>query len=212
MPASAAVAPSPAAGQLQASAPSPVAGQRALLDETFATRPLGWPNDPASTAWLDTRGFHLEPRVASQHVATVAPVGATLTDVSVTGLFRKLGGPVGGGYGLILRAQGGPLDGINQGGRYYVFEIGDRGEIGAWRREEDHWVDLVPWTSSSAVIPGASENRLVVAATGSRFTFSVNDTQVAQVTDATLTSGAVGVYTGGDGNQVLLERFTVAGL
>src|SRR5205814_1281094 len=82
--------------------------------------------------------------VAAQHVAIAAPIGASIADVALTALFRKSGGPPGGGYGLILRAQRpGELDGSNQGGRYYVFEVGDRGQVGAWRREEDHWVDLL---------------------------------------------------------------------
>ena len=51
---------------------------------------------------------------------------------------------------------------------------------------------------------------LEVRAAGPQFTFSVNDAPVAEFSDATLPSGAVGVFTGGDGNQVVLERFTVA--
>jgi hypothetical protein len=196
----------------QGPAPSPTAALRTLLDESFTTGAPGWPNAATSSAWWDSVGYHLEPRLAGKHVAIAAPASSALGDVEVAGVFRKSGGPPGGGYGLILRAQGGPLDGINQGGRYYVFEAGDRGELGAWRREENKWVELVPWTGSSAVHTGDSENRLAVRAAGSQFTFSVNDTPVAQITDDTLPSGVVGVFTGGDGNQVLLERFTLAAL
>jgi hypothetical protein len=185
---------------------------RTVLDEGFTTGAPGWPNAATSSAWWDSLGYHLEPRVAGQHVAIVAPGGAAFGDVVVTGLFHKSSGPAGGGYGLILRAQGGPLNGTYQGGRYYVFEVGDRGDVGAWRREENSWVDLVPWTHSSAVHPGDASNRLDVRATGSRFAFSVNDTAVAQVTDDSLATGAVGVFTGGDGNEVVLERFTVSAL
>ena len=183
---------------------------RTLLDEGFTTAAPGWPNEPTSSAWWDSLGYHLEPRAAGQHVAIVAPGAAALGDVAVTGLFHKSGGPAGGGYGLILRARDGSLNGTSQGGRYYVFEVGDRGEVGAWRREEDRWVDLLPWTHSEAVLPGGASNRLDVRATGSQFAFSVNDTPVAQLTDDSLPTGAVGVFAGGDGNQVVLERFTVA--
>jgi hypothetical protein len=68
---------------------------------------------------------------------------------------------------------------------------------------------LQDWTPSPAVQPGAAENRVEVQARGVQFTFIVNGVQVAQITDATLSSGAVGVFAGGDGNQVLLERFEV---
>jgi hypothetical protein len=180
-----------------------------LLDETFASGADGWPNAATSSAFWDASGYHLVPRVAAQFVAITTPKGQQVANGSVSGLFRKVAGPTGGGYGLILRAQG-PLDGSDQGGRYYVFEVGDKGEVGAWRREQNQWVDLMPWQASSAVNAGVAENQLEVDAEGSRFTFSVNGTLVTQVTDDTLASGAVGVFTGGDGNQVLLERFTVA--
>ncbi len=180
-----------------------------VLDETFASGADGWPNAATASAFWDTSGYHLVPRIAAQFVAITAPSSSALSDGLVTGQFRKIAGPVGGGYGLILRAQA-PLDGADQGGRYYVFEVGDKGEVGAWRREQDQWIDLMPWQASGAVNAGDAENRLQVRAAGAQFTFSVNDSQVVQVSDATLTSGAVGVFTGGDGNQVVLERFTVA--
>ena len=188
---------------------APATSPAPSVDESFASGAAGWPDAATSSAFWDTSGYHLVPRNAGQYVAITAPSVQTLTNGAVSGLFRKLAGPVGGGYGLILRAQS-PLDGSNQGGRYYVFEVGDRGEVGAWRREQSQWIDLLPWQSNEAVRPGIAENRLEVRANGPQFTFSVNDTPVAQVSDATLPSGAVGVFTGGDGNQVLLERFTVA--
>ena len=47
--------------------------------------------------------------------AVRAPVSGSFRDVRVSGEFRKLGGPPGGGYGLILRDQSpAPLDGITQ--------------------------------------------------------------------------------------------------
>jgi hypothetical protein len=202
----------PTSAQQATAVPSaPVAastGTGTLLDEGFTAGAPGWPNAATSSAWWDSLGYHLEPRASGQHVAIVAPGGAAYGDVEVAGLFHKSGGPAGGGYGLILRAQS-QLDGTSQGGRYYVFELGDRGEVGAWRREEDRWVDLLPWTQSTAVFPGNASNRLDVRATGSQFAFKVNDISVAQVTDDSLTTGGVGVFAGGDGNQVVLERFTV---
>src|SRR5438874_4941159 len=188
-----------------------VATSRTLLDEGFSTGAPGWPNAATTSAWWDSLGYHLEPRLAGQHVAIVAPGNPPPANIEVTGLFHKSGGPNGGGYGLILRAQG-PLDGNNQGGRYYVFEVGDRGEVGAWRRDNDRWVDLVPWTKSAAVFAGGAANRFDVRATGSQFTFSVHDIPVAQVTDDTLAACAIGVFAGVHGTHVQVDRFTVTGL
>ncbi len=135
----------------------------------------------------------------------------TLTDGVVTASFRKVGGPPGGGYGIIVRDAGpGPRDGINQRGRYYVLEVGDRGEFGIWRREDDRWVDIIPWTRSGAVRPGGEPNRLSVAAAGTRLVFAVNGAQIAEVTDAAITQGGVGLFAGGDLNDVLVEQVVVS--
>ena len=98
---------------------------------------------------------------------------------------------------------------MSAAGRYYVLEVGDRGEVGIWRRETDHWVDLVPWTPSGTVHTGAALNEVVARAQGARLTLIVNGIQAAQVEDAALASGAVGVFAGGDGNAALLTRFLV---
>jgi hypothetical protein len=133
-----------------------------------------------------------------------------LSNVVVSGTFRKTGGPPGGGYGLVIRDQGPePRDGVNQTMSAYVLEAGDLGEFGIWRRDGDHWVDLVPWMRSGSVRPGGSPNDLLVRAIGDQLTFSINGTQVASVRDDKLVSGGVGVFVGGDYNEVALDRFTV---
>jgi len=133
-----------------------------------------------------------------------------LRDAVITARFRKLGGPPGGGYGVIVRDQA-PLarDGVRQDGRYYVLEVGDRGEVGIWRRDDNAWADLLPWTPSGAVQPGGSANDLEVWATGSRLSLLVNGVQVASQVDDVLPAGGVGVFVGGDGNDVALERLVV---
>jgi hypothetical protein len=111
---------------------------------------------------------------------------------------------------LIVRDQyAGTRDGQSQAGRFYVFEIGDRGELGVWLRDGDRWVDLLPWTTSDAVRPGADRNELTVSAIGDRLSFMVNGIPVASQRDAMLQRGSLGIFTGGDGNQVVLERLTV---
>jgi hypothetical protein len=180
-----------------------------LLDESFGTTPQGWPNQPQSTAWYADGAYWLQTREAGHFVALDAPLTDVVKDVVVSARFRKTGGPPGGGYGLVVADQGpGPHDGVNQGGRFVALEAGDQGLIGAWQREEDRWIDLQPWTSSAAVHEGTAVNELTVRAQGQQLTFLVNGTQVAQVTTK-LAAGRVGVFVGGDGNQVALERFTV---
>jgi hypothetical protein len=189
--------------------PVPLLASEAF-EETFGSNDRRWPNNPQSTAWLGDGGYRLAARQPSQFVALRAPGSDRLSDVRVTGVFRKLGGPAGGGYGLILRDQSpARLDGVAQTGKFYVFEVGDRGEVGVWRRDGDTWVDILPWTPSPAVQSGGAPNELVAQARGSQLDFFVNGIQVASGQDAALSDGGVGVFVGGDGNDVLLNRFAV---
>jgi hypothetical protein len=184
-----------------------------LLTEDFASNRAGWPDDPRATAWLDAGAYRLVARHPGQFVAIPAPVDEALRDVRLTGTFRKVGGPPGGGYGLILRARGPwARPGFDQGVRFYVLGVGDRGEVGIWRREEGHWVDLLPWTPSDAVRPGTAPNEVTALAVGARLALEVNGTRVATVDEHELDVGAVGVFVGGDFNEVALERLTVEAL
>lgn len=210
----AAAAPSAAAPTSPALAVAPTLPAavtwRSLLDQGFASLPPGWPNNPSGTAWAAGGTYRLHVNQPPRFVAIDAPLNGPIADARVRASFRKIGGPPGGGYGLIVRGQNpGSRDGVNQGGRYYVLEVGDRGEVGAWRREEDRWVDLLPWTPSTAVRPGMATNELVVEARGPRLSLRVNGVEAITVTDETLASGAVGVFAGGDLNEVALEHFAV---
>jgi tetratricopeptide (TPR) repeat protein len=95
---------------------------------------------------------------------------------------------------------------VDQTGRYIVLEVGDQGKVGVWRREGSRWYDLVPWTPAAAVVPGSAPNELTVRAVDRQLTLLVNGTQVAQVETA-LRGGGVGVFVGGDLNEVALEHF-----
>jgi hypothetical protein len=193
-----------------AGSPPAAGGLRTVLDERFGGGASGWPDNPQSTAWLADGVYRLVARQPGQFVAVGAPGGQRFRDVVVTAAFRKVAGPPGGGYGIIVRDQGpGPRDGVHQGGRYYVLEAGDRGEFGIWRREGDRWVDLIPWTRSDAIAQGTAPNTLVVQAVGPQLTFIANGVRLASYTDTALAGGAVGIFVGGDLNEAVLERFTI---
>jgi hypothetical protein len=174
---------------------------------------LAWPNDPSGVGWFAPDGYHLAARNQGNFVAigvlpTEQPASAVLSAT-----FHKLGGPIGGGYGLIVGDQGpGPRDGISQGGNYVVFEIGDKGEVGAWRRAEDHWVDILGWTPSGAVKQGLAENTMELRVSPSGVAFSVNGTAIPLPPAEKVGVGGIGVFLGGDSNQAVLTRLTVTRL
>jgi hypothetical protein len=199
------------AGAPSTSTPVSIPAPALLLDQRFGAPHPGWPDDPQATAWFAEGAYRLFARQPGQFVAIGAPLQASVHDVLVQGVFRKVGGPPGGGYGLIVRDQGpGPRDGRNQTGWYYVLEAGDRGEVGIWRRDGDHWTDLLPWTRSDAVQRGGAPNELEARAVGGRLSLLVNGREVASVADGALVAGGVGVFVGGDGNQVAIDSLQVS--
>lgn len=180
------------------------------IDEWFMNNTRNWPSDPNGTAWIADGAYNLATRKAAQFVAVGIPGSSDLQDATVTANFRKTAGPAGGGYGIVLRAQdASALDGSTQTGRFYVFEAGDEGEFGVWLRDNDKWVDIVPWTSSKSVNTDTASNELSVTANGDQLSFSINGVVVTKQTDTQLQHGAAGIFIGGDGNQVKLEHLSV---
>jgi hypothetical protein len=202
-------APAAPAGEPAAGGPAAPA-LRTAMDVRFSDDASGWPNNPASTAWSADGEYHVMARTPGQFVAIGAPTSDRFGDMTVSATFRKVGGPAGGGYGFIIRDQGpGPRDGVNQIGQYYVLEVGDRGEYGIWRREGDRWLDLIPWTPSDLVPQGGVPNEVTVQANGQELTFLVNGKVLANLVGAVLRDGGVGIFVGGDLNEVVVDRFTV---
>ncbi len=181
-----------------------------LFDERFASNDANWPSGPQGPALFTSGMYRVMTQKAGQFVAISAPILNLPSDLVISATFHKLNGPPGGGYGIIVRDQGGALrDGTGQNGQYYVLEAGDSGNVGIWRRDGDHWVDLQPWKPSDAVKTGTATNDLTVRAIGDRLSLSVNGTEVASKTDASFTGGLAGVFVGGDGNQVALTHFAI---
>jgi hypothetical protein len=194
--------------------PAPAAPDAAsgnvLLDAQFSQPIPGWRDDPKGPATFLDGVYRLVVRQANHFVAVGVPLGAPPRNILVTARFRKLDGPPGSGYGVIFRDQSPESrDGDSQAGRYYVAELGDKGEVGLWQRDVDHWVDLVPWTHAEAVRTGTLPNDLQVRAVDDQITVIVNSVEVLNVVGATLLEGGVGVYAGGDLNQVALEHLLV---
>ncbi len=188
-----------------------IAAANTLVNLRFASGPAPrWLENPPYASWSDG-AYRLHAKDSGNFVAAGIPLDRAFSDVLVSATFRKTGGPPGGGYGLIVRDQGPePRDGVNQQGSFYVFEAGDRGEYGIWRRDGDHWVDLVPWTQSNSVRPGGSPNSLTVEALGTKLMLNINGIGVASVEDDAIASGGLGLFVGGDNNEVALDYFSVS--
>ena len=192
---------------------NPSAYFRVALDERFDTPTNAWPKDPLIVARRVEGGYRVTPRVDDEFVAIGAPLEESFRDVLVGATFRKLGGPANGVCGLVLRDRGPtPRDGRNQTGRFYLAQVGGRGEVSIWRREQDLWFELAPWTHCDAVHPGEVSNEVSFEIVGGRLTLTVNGQPAASAHDAILDQGGVGLFVAGGGNDVLIERFVVHAL
>jgi hypothetical protein len=185
---------------------------RIVLEEDFAGNRRRWPDLPRVARILNS-SYLLTPPEPGQFVAIGAPIMDLPRDAIVSARFRKVGGPPGGGYGLIVRDQEPDRrDGLNQGGRFYVLAVGDRGDFGVWLRDRDRFVALLPWTPSGAIRRDDAVNNLTAIAVGQQLTFLVNGIWVASLEDLTLSGSGVGLYAGGDFNRVVVESFAVRAL
>ncbi|HEV7665748.1 MAG TPA: hypothetical protein VGQ62_19615, partial [Chloroflexota bacterium] len=179
-----------------------------IFAERFVTPLSGWPHDPGGNAWFADGAYRLFARQPGRFVAAGVPLRETVGDAVLTAQFHKVGGPLGGGYGLIVRAQGDAAerDSRSQSGQYLVVEIGDQGDVGIWQREGTRWIDIVPWSHSDAVRVGREPNTMTVTTRNSTIGLAVNGLQIVDVPYSGLpSSGGVGVFVGGDLNEVALE-------
>ena len=76
---------------------------------------------------------------------------------------------------------------------FYYFLIDDSGVFSLGKREGGEWIDLIPWTSSDAILSGGSFNRLGINASGNELLAIINGELVGTVTDPTFPMGAAGL-------------------
>ena len=194
-------------------APLGAPGQAVLDFAAGRTSGFAWPNDRQGAGWFDVDGYHLAARKPGRFVAIGVLPSQELHSLLITATFHKVTGPPGGGYGVIVGDAGPePLDGANQTGRYLVFEVGDKGEVGLWRRDQDQWLQVIGWTPNAAVKSGNGENTLAVRVSGNALGFSVNQADVPVQPTGQAIAGRVGVFLGGDANEAVLSRLTVTPL
>ncbi len=114
---------------------------------------------------------------------------------------QRLDGPDAALCGSVFRLDAGD---------YYLFLVGQDQTIRLYLHYHG-WIALIPPRQSSAVRPD-QVNHITVNATGSHFSFSVNDQVVAQADDNTLRSGRAGValqLAGGDQATIQFENLVV---
>jgi hypothetical protein len=162
-------------------------------------------SDPAHTDWLIGESELANKWIEGGRYHVLAKQSATL-DYS-----NSAEGPFGNAqYDLDVQHVAG-TDNLSGGGllvrfadvdNTYMFQISAAGtyRVGKWVAAT--WTSLVAWAESASIRQGIAENHLTVIADGASFTFLVNGTEVAELTDASFSSGRVGVAVTAFSNDV----------
>lgn len=118
-----------------------------------------------------------------------AAAGRSFGDFRLTVEATQQAGPANNEYGVLVR--------MDDDQRFYAFSISGDGYARVALYDNGNWTLLgSDWTPSPAIRQGEATNTLTVETQGQQFTFQVNGETVAQVEDATLSRGEIGLYAG----------------
>ena len=146
-----------------------------------------WTRD--SGAWSVLSGVYDTAGVSGMRATT--SYNAQYTDVDLSARVLRYADD-DSANALHIRASGAVgSDGIIANG--YLFQIVRSGYFSVWKRVGGVSSAIYSWTQSSAISQGSNWNTLRVVAKGSAMRFYINDTLVWQGSDASLSSGKVGV-------------------
>ena len=97
-----------------------------------------------------------------------------------------VGGSASDEFGVLVRYQDATDD-------FYTFVISSDGTFRIQSYVDDAWADLVKWTKSTAILGDEKVNRLRIVCQGDEMRFFANGILLAQVKDATLGAGNIGL-------------------
>jgi hypothetical protein len=174
-----------------------------LYEETFtAPTPGAWPLGSFGTidVWMDGGKYYMLAMsnvYASGYNHLEGPFGDVQIDIDVDHI---LGAPTQSAGGLMFR--------VTDSSNFYALLVGPAGTFAVMKWVNGTQSTLLAWAESPAVNKGAARNHLTVIAHGSSLSFLVNKTEVAMLTDTSLSSGRVGVIAKAfDANIDVLEGF-----
>ncbi|MBF6591722.1 MAG: hypothetical protein IVW57_14530, partial [Ktedonobacterales bacterium] len=146
---------------------------------------IGWAND--SHCFVTPNGYHIK-----DNYLCYAPAGAQ-GDVNIQVDAQQISGIPTEPFGIAFRRA--------SQGNYYEFDIDSNSKWVVFKCQSatNGCAELIPYTRNSAIHGGINvTNELEVRAKGALFTFLVNGKKVGQVTDATFSTGLVGVSSSAD--------------
>lgn len=191
-----------AADQPQAPAPAQPSGS-VLFQDDFAQPTTGWDRLLVTEGVMDYYSGGYRMLVNALQTNFWATPRRNFSDVRVEVDTGKLAGPDENRIGVLCRFTGGD---------YYFFIITSDGYygMGIFKDGQAALLGQAEMLPSGSINQGLAVNHLRADCAGSLLTFFVNGSQLAQVQDATLTSGDVGIIAGtfgAPGVDVIFDNF-----
>jgi hypothetical protein len=178
-----------------------------LFQDDFSDSSSGWLSGEDSFGIAGYSNGGLRIYVASDlsgkiSILRLQPFTDTYIEVDAT----KLAGPDDNDYGIVCRY----VDENN----FYFFEISSDGYcgIGKYRDNQLVMISAAQMQASEAIVQGAATNRLRAGCVGTQLTLYVNETKVAEGSDADFSSGNVGLIAGTfetPGVDIVFDNFSV---
>lgn len=168
----------------------------ALTTDDFSDETWGKGNFSYGDISYEDDEYHMRAKENS-YLVMYAPSNDYSTENARTSVSVKDvdGGAVSSGYGLIVHGQKTASSQLED----YALLIftGAQPQYEIIKHNAGVQTTVVPWTKSSAILPGTSTNQLEVRARGSELSFYINGKYVNRITDSEIKKGVAGFYTSG---------------
>jgi hypothetical protein len=165
-----------------------------VIEETFATNDLNWPEFQEEadlgdlTVEFASGKYRWQARANEGFIwwsfPKIDPVRDFYAEIEVA----QIEGDQYGEIGLVYRLDE---------DRFYLYEVSGGEYFSVWRSDPDGWSEMLDWTTSAA-IQTLGTNKLGVLAIQNQFYLFINDQLVAEVSDDQLDRGVLGVAIGLD--------------
>ena len=195
---------------LAACAPTGPAGRPVLYQDNFDDTGSGWFADTfdAGEHSYQNGSYRIFISSVDWFSWVVNPSAAVYGDIRVEADAQKLSGPDANEYGVVCRVD-------YEASSLYAGVVTSDGQYAVYKSINEGPLELVGMAAmgfSQAVKTGETTNHIRFDCIGNTLTLFANDTQLVQVTDDTLASGEVGLYSGTfdpGGTEIFFDNFVV---
>jgi hypothetical protein len=177
-----------------------------LFQDDFSQPDGQWSQytDSVGSAAYELDGFRLQVAEPERQIWSLPDLD--LQDVQIDVDTRRISGPDDNMFGLICRYQ-------NEQ-NFYAFLASSDGYFAITRIENNVQTVLsgISMQITDAIEPGRAENHLQARCAGSRLTFMINNTVVAEVVDQAFLSGDIGLIAGSfsePGTDILFDNLII---